>query len=622
MTSLFKRFLITLLIIFTICFIYQSNSSQAATINVPGDFATIQEAIDDPGTVNGDTINIGSGTHIEAPIYITKELIIEGQGIGSTILQSVTTDHHLTNSNVFYPQADNVSIRDLTIQDSGFAFRFEIEGGTIDNTRIESVHVFQNNRGIEFHNDTTVSNLTITNSIFEQGAIGLRVASTGHLVNITLSNNVFDSFSIAIYVSNDGGTSSADGFDILNNTFEDNFQTIYMEEGSNVNIIGNEFLDNWFVIEFLKWYQPSRIVSNVVISDNYILRSRGTIFSLLNADNDGGQTEFSNINISNNYVADSLANIMVRAGAHSSGPPSAGGIGWDTVNINDNCFFGLNDLAIFFFPVTGIDSTEYLAGNVLDVSSNYWGTNVISEIEALIPTSGPTVDFSNPLSICHLPPPPTVHHPILSGNAGELNTLSVTGAPGVGMEFYYGFQSGSTDVSSPSCPNLNLDILNARWVNVLQSDGRGNASMDVFVPANFVGLTLMTQVKDGSSCEVSNMVTTTFAAPRTSSITMSQMNPGQAGENNSFSASDATPDGQVTFLYGFTEQTVAADSICPGLEAGILNPRTFATLTTNGSGSTALVSIFVPASFSGISVVLQAVDMTTCTGSNVVSETF
>lgn len=85
--------------------------------------------------------------------------------------------------------------------------------------------------------------------------------------------------------------------------------------------------------------------------------------------------------------------------------------------------------------------------------------------------------------------------------------------------------------------------------------------------------------------------------------------------------SGSAPAGDVTFIWGFFEQTVSADNICPGLQAGILNPRILTTVTADESGS-ASFGVKVPDNFAGVSVVVQAVDLTSCTSSNVVSETF
>jgi len=49
---------------------------QAATINVPGDFATIQGAIADNGTVNGDEIVVQPGTYLEQINLLGKAITV------------------------------------------------------------------------------------------------------------------------------------------------------------------------------------------------------------------------------------------------------------------------------------------------------------------------------------------------------------------------------------------------------------------------------------------------------------------------------------------------------------------------------------------------------------------
>lgn len=101
--------------------------SLAATITVPGDFATIQAAIDDPGTVDGDEIVVASGTYvIAAPIDFKgkavtlrsasgdpNDTILDGQGSVYHVVQcisgegaaSVLTGFTITggNANGSYP---------------------------------------------------------------------------------------------------------------------------------------------------------------------------------------------------------------------------------------------------------------------------------------------------------------------------------------------------------------------------------------------------------------------------------------------------------------------------------------------------------------------------------------
>jgi len=56
----------------------QSKAAKGAIWQVPGDFATIQEAIDNSGVSDGDTIMVGPGEHAGA--LVTKAVEIKGKG--------------------------------------------------------------------------------------------------------------------------------------------------------------------------------------------------------------------------------------------------------------------------------------------------------------------------------------------------------------------------------------------------------------------------------------------------------------------------------------------------------------------------------------------------------------
>ena len=73
-----------------------SAAAQADIINVPGDFNTIQDAIADPGTVDGDEIVVAPGTYNETINFLGKAItlrssdgqevtIIDAQGSGSVL---------------------------------------------------------------------------------------------------------------------------------------------------------------------------------------------------------------------------------------------------------------------------------------------------------------------------------------------------------------------------------------------------------------------------------------------------------------------------------------------------------------------------------------------------------
>jgi hypothetical protein len=63
---------------------------RATNLNTSETFCTIQAAIDDAQTLNGHTIDIEPGTHVEQ-VELYKELTLQGDGEGSTIIQAPST---------------------------------------------------------------------------------------------------------------------------------------------------------------------------------------------------------------------------------------------------------------------------------------------------------------------------------------------------------------------------------------------------------------------------------------------------------------------------------------------------------------------------------------------------
>ena len=58
--------------------------SFSRTINVPGEYPTIQEAID--GSSDGDTINVAEGTYYENINFNGKSILINGESATNTFI--------------------------------------------------------------------------------------------------------------------------------------------------------------------------------------------------------------------------------------------------------------------------------------------------------------------------------------------------------------------------------------------------------------------------------------------------------------------------------------------------------------------------------------------------------
>ncbi|MES0361991.1 MAG: hypothetical protein ABUK20_13805, partial [Anaerolineales bacterium] len=194
--------------IFNFSFVQSSHADSAGAVTVCDkgcDFSTIQAAIDDENISPGATINITSTVHTEAGIIVNKDVIIQGQGADSTVVQAHETAG-TSDERVFYITGGiEATMRGLTIRHGNPTAEPE-SGGGIRNEGIltlEDVIVRDNSAstGGGIHNEGT---LTLTNSSVNDnqargGAIHYLECSTGggikvltgevKLVNSTVSNN-------------------------------------------------------------------------------------------------------------------------------------------------------------------------------------------------------------------------------------------------------------------------------------------------------------------------------------------------------------------------------------------------------------------------------------------------
>ncbi|GJM16711.1 MAG: hypothetical protein DHS20C13_20380 [Thermodesulfobacteriota bacterium] len=210
--------------------------------------------------------------------------------------------------------------------------------------------------------------------------------------------------------------------------------------------------------------------------------------------------------------------------------------------------------------------------------------------------------------------------PLDPSTADETNTIEARGAtPNGDVRYLWGFQAGTVSADQ-ICPGLQVGISDFNNLVTVTADANGTALFNVFVPVSFAGLSVVLQAIDLTLCTGSNVTNQTIDSQQPGQFILNQFTPGIAGEQNILSVSEATPSGDVTFLWGFQAGTVSADQICPGLQAGISDFNNLVTVTADGNGD-ASFNVFVPLSFSGLTVVLQAVDISSCTPSNVNPET-
>jgi len=199
-----KLILITILMLFSFAMI---SMVSAATINVPTDYATIQAAIN--AASSGDIIQVAAGTYTEK-VDVTKGVTITGAG--STAGGTIVTNG-VTNGNVFTIRSSGVSLKNILIQarnlnspqDAGRYAGIAILG-SLSNLNIDSVAVTgedlcidYKNVGLQVGDGQNISGLTITNSRFEDLAVGLYLYNSAasykgsYVRDVTITNTIINS---------------------------------------------------------------------------------------------------------------------------------------------------------------------------------------------------------------------------------------------------------------------------------------------------------------------------------------------------------------------------------------------------------------------------------------------
>ena len=165
--------------------------SKSATIAVPGDYATIQAAIN--ASVAGDTIDVAAGDYTET-LLISKRIILTGAGFESTTI-------------------DN--------EDDTPVISIDITGVTLSGFKIVETGSIAGNSAINVA-DTSGNNsepIVIQNNLLDgegTGHTGININGTTDTMNVTVQQNIFKGF------TEWGITGNSDAaISINNNTFDD-----------------------------------------------------------------------------------------------------------------------------------------------------------------------------------------------------------------------------------------------------------------------------------------------------------------------------------------------------------------------------------------------------------------
>jgi len=285
---------LTLLLINIITMAFSVNSVSASlrvhNIDAGEDFATIQEAIDDPDTLDKHTILVDSGTYYEH-VVVDKSISLIGENRDTTIVDGNKS------GGVIEVKADNVIISGFTIQNGGRGIWIWncngvnvtdnivshnkygiwlhtsnysiIIGNVITSNNGTGVFWWKNNGTIILHN--TISDNAydgvfmkyVTYSIVRentitannQSGIGLQDSSGNIIIKNTISNNELDG--IYSFYSNRNIISG-------NHIKANDESGIFLDVAFNNNISGNSLTNNWHGIYL---YESS---NNIIYHNNFI----------------------------------------------------------------------------------------------------------------------------------------------------------------------------------------------------------------------------------------------------------------------------------------------------------------------------------------------------------------
>lgn len=185
-------------------------------------------------SIAGDTIHLAAGTYTgtgNQHVILDKALTLIGAGPATTILQYNPAVPWLGGgrNGVLEIRASDITISDLTIRDAPnedginvWGVRVWKIGATIDNLTFDNVHLLNNaGRGIELHNDTTVTDMVVMDCLFQDNLHGIRLSSMTTVNGLDITNTTFrDNGHSGLLQA--AGTSYLSGLFISGGAFEGN----------------------------------------------------------------------------------------------------------------------------------------------------------------------------------------------------------------------------------------------------------------------------------------------------------------------------------------------------------------------------------------------------------------
>ena len=249
-------------------------------------FYAIQDAIADPETLDGHTIEAEDGVYLEN-VYVTKRLTIRSEnGSANCIVHAVDPNAHVFNVGM-----DHVNISGFTITGATGSYREGIDLADADNCTISNNNITGNERGI--YMCVSDNNTIYNNTISRNDGYGMYIYDSSWnniLSNEIRSNGIHKYSASGIYMSSSNNNTIA-GNTMSNNTYDgirlysncndnritENAMNYNGWDGGRIRVSSNRNIVDRNDIHFNTWYGMeidnsacfNEIADNNFSSNNY-----------------------------------------------------------------------------------------------------------------------------------------------------------------------------------------------------------------------------------------------------------------------------------------------------------------------------------------------------------------